>query len=100
LSLYFRCVCGNARCTSRFPSAVFIPISITRKSRPYRGLDRPLGFQKVEAPRFPDNWHVKALRLSVLTLAAFTPMKAFLSVSCMRIYFDFSRRFSPIHLGQ
>jgi hypothetical protein len=69
--LYFRRVCGNARCTSRFPSAVYIPVSITKKICPYRGLVRPLGFREVEAPRFPDNWHVKALRLSVLRTGRF-----------------------------
>ena len=37
-SLYFRCVCGNIRCTSRFPSTVFIPASITKKSCPIQRL--------------------------------------------------------------
>ena len=29
-------------------------------------LDRPLEFQKVEAPKFPDIWNMKVIRLSVL----------------------------------
>jgi hypothetical protein len=37
------------------------------------GLDRPSGFQKFEAPRFQDNRHMKVVRLSPYTLAAFTP---------------------------
>jgi hypothetical protein len=30
------------------------------------GLDRPLGFQEFEAPRFLDNRHMKVVRLSAL----------------------------------
>ena len=37
---------------------VFIPIT---------GLDRPWGFQEVEAPRFQDNRHMKVVRLSALS---------------------------------
>jgi hypothetical protein len=29
-------------------------------------LDRPLGFRKVEAPRFQDSWHMKVVKLSAL----------------------------------
>jgi len=36
------------------------------KSHPCTGLDRPWGFQEVEAPRFQDNQHMKVERLSVL----------------------------------
>jgi hypothetical protein len=38
------------------------------KSNPITGLDRPLGFQKVEAPRFQDNRHMKVVRLSALLI--------------------------------
>jgi hypothetical protein len=30
------------------------------------GLDRPIGFQECEAPRFHDNRHMKVVRLSAL----------------------------------
>jgi hypothetical protein len=30
------------------------------------GLDRPIGFQEVEAPRFQDSQHMKAVSLSTL----------------------------------
>jgi hypothetical protein len=30
------------------------------------GLDRPLGFQEIEVPRFPDTGHMKAVRLPTL----------------------------------
>jgi len=38
------------------------------------GLERPGGFQKVEAPRFQDNWHMKVLRLSALHTGHFYPL--------------------------
>jgi hypothetical protein len=42
--------------------------SIVRRneSNPITGLDRPLGFQEVEAPRFIDNRHTKVVKLSAL----------------------------------
>jgi hypothetical protein len=36
------------------------------KSNPITGLDRPIEFQAVEAPRFQDNRHMKVVRLSAL----------------------------------
>jgi hypothetical protein len=36
------------------------------KSNPITGLDRPLGLQEVEAPRFLDNRHMKVLSLLAL----------------------------------
>jgi hypothetical protein len=35
-----------------------------KQSNPITGLDRPIGFQDVEAPRFKDNRHMKVVRLS------------------------------------
>ena len=35
-------------------------------SKPITDLDRPRGFQEVEAPRFQDNQHMKVVRLSAL----------------------------------
>ena len=37
------------------------------KYNPITGLDRPWGFQEVEAPRFQDNRHMKVVRLSAPT---------------------------------
>jgi len=34
-----------------------------RYSNPITGLDRPRGFQEVEAPRFQDNQHMMVVRL-------------------------------------
>jgi hypothetical protein len=36
------------------------------ESSPVTGLDRPTGFQEVEAPRFQDNRHMKVVRLSAI----------------------------------
>ena len=36
------------------------------KAIPITGLDRPWGFQEVEAPRFQDNRHMKVVWLSAL----------------------------------
>jgi hypothetical protein len=41
-------------------------IDTKRQSNPITGLDRPLGFQKVEAPKFLDNRHMKVARLSAI----------------------------------
>jgi hypothetical protein len=44
-----------------------------RRSFSATGLDRPLGFQEVEAPEFLDNLHMKVVRLSALRTGRFTP---------------------------
>jgi len=38
-----------------------------------KSLDRPWGFQDVEAPRFQENRHVKVMRLQPHAPGAFTP---------------------------
>jgi hypothetical protein len=46
------------------------------KSNPITGLDRPLEFQEFEAPRFPDNRHMKVVMLSALrTGRSYPPRK-------------------------
>ena len=40
---------------------------------PFTGLDRPWGFQEDEAPRFQDNVHMKAIRLSALRTGRLYP---------------------------
>jgi hypothetical protein len=44
-----------------------------RSSNPITGLDRPIGFQEVEAPRFQDNQHMKAVKLSALRAGRLYP---------------------------
>jgi len=37
-----------------------------KKNNPNTGLDRPRGFQEIEAPKFQDSRHMKVVRLSAL----------------------------------
>jgi len=46
--------------------AVKFHILMHFKSYPYAGLNSPLGFQEVEAPRFPDKRHMQVVSLSTL----------------------------------
>ena len=41
-------------------------LCVKGKAIPFTGLDRPWGFQDVEAPRFQDNRHIKVVGLSAL----------------------------------
>jgi hypothetical protein len=43
------------------------------KSNPIIGLNRPIGFQEAEAPRFQDNRHMKVVRLSALHTGCLYP---------------------------
>ena len=49
------------------------PVILVRYSNPITGLDRPLGFQVVEAPRLLDNRHMKVVRLSALRTGRLYP---------------------------
>jgi hypothetical protein len=44
-----------------------------KQSNPITGLDRPLGFQEVEVPRFLDNRHMKVVRLSAVRTGRLYP---------------------------
>jgi hypothetical protein len=61
-TLYFTVTCVVSCYTAVQLCACYCVV----KSNPITGLDRPLGFQKVEAPRFLDNRHMKVVRLSAL----------------------------------
>jgi hypothetical protein len=47
-------------------------------SLPATGLDKPFGFQEVEAPEFLDNRHMNVVRLSALRTGRLYPQEGFL----------------------
>ena len=52
------------------------PIAVNKYKYKYKyitGLDKPWEFQQVKAPRFQDNRHMKAVRLSALRTDRFYP---------------------------
>jgi hypothetical protein len=51
----------------------FLIVKVKVKVEVKLSLDRPLGFQEFEAPRFPDNHHMKVVMLSALCTGRFTP---------------------------
>jgi hypothetical protein len=56
----------------------YIGASLTIKSNPITGLDRPWGFQECEPPKFQDSRQMKVVSLSSLAAAAFTRQEIFL----------------------
>ena len=54
-------------------ACVVLLLVMYSKSNPITGLDRPRGFQEVEALRFQDNRHMKVVRLSDLRTGRLYP---------------------------
>ena len=50
----------------------------------FTGLDRPLGLQGVEAPKFLDNRHMKAVGLSTISIGRLYPQDIFLVLISVR----------------
>jgi len=55
-----------------------------RQSNSITDLDRSLGFQEAEAPRFQDNRHRNVVRFSALPPGTFTPQEIFLVLISVR----------------
>jgi hypothetical protein len=56
-----------------------------RQRNPITGLDRPLGFQKAEAPRFLYNRHMKEVRVSALRTGRLYPPPSPGNIPCTHV---------------
>jgi hypothetical protein len=53
----------NRKASGKNVDVLEVPLPVQKKSNPITGLERPIGFQEVEATRYQDDRHMKVVRL-------------------------------------
>jgi hypothetical protein len=82
------CGCAKASVLTYVLTVCFLKLKSSHYSFPATGLERPLGFQEVEAPGFLDYRNMKVVRLSALRTARLYPQEGFLVLISVRGWVD------------